>query len=92
MVALILLSSIALAQHAIEPQFTYHRAICVVPPLGTGTRKIPNVPSMLLCPMNKTVMVSLGSSCLPTDHAKPASLGCHPNEAESNERIFTLAF
>ena len=39
-----MLAAVACAQHRVDPRNTYHRIICVVPLVGTGTAEDPRRP------------------------------------------------
>jgi hypothetical protein len=72
LVALVLLSSIALAQRAVDPKFTYHRVICVVPLVGSGTAEDPKRPKYAPLPDAQVPNDIIGFTYLPTDDGASA--------------------
>lgn len=72
LVALVLLSSIALAQRAVDPKFTYHRVICVVPLVGSGTAEDPKRPRYAPLPDAQAPNDIIGFAYLPTDDGASA--------------------
>jgi hypothetical protein len=47
---LLMLAGVVYAQHSVDPRNTYHRVICVVPMIGSGTAADPKRPEYAPAP------------------------------------------
>ena len=71
-VGFVLLASMLMAQRAVDPKFTYHRAICVVPLVGSGTAEDPKRPKYAPWPEAQDPNGVIGFTYLPTDDGASA--------------------
>lgn len=69
---LLLLAFAASAQHSVDPRNTYHRVICVVPMIGSGTVADPHRPKYAPAPGSASPDGIIGFTQVPTDDGKSA--------------------
>jgi len=60
----------ASAQHSVDPRNTYHRVICVVPMIGSGTVADPHRPQYAPAPGSASPDGIIGFTQVPTDDGK----------------------
>jgi len=71
-VCLALFTSTLLAQRAVDPKFTYHRVICIVPLVGNGTAEDPKRPKYAPWPEVQDPNGIIGFTYLATDDGASA--------------------
>ena len=69
---LLMLSGVVCAQHSVDPRNTYHRVICVVPMIGSGTVADPHRPKYAPVPGSASQDGIVGFTEVPTDDGKSA--------------------
>ena len=69
---LLMLALAASAQHSVDPRNTYHRVICVVPLVGSGTAADPRRPLYAPTPGAASPDGIVGFTQVPTDDGKSA--------------------
>ncbi len=70
LMGLLVLASVACAQHSVDPRNTYHRVICVVPMIGSGTATDPHRPKYAPGPGAASPDGIIGFTQVPTDDGK----------------------
>ena len=68
--ALLVLVGVVCAQHSVDPRNTYHRVICVVPMIGSGTAADPRRPQYAPAPGSALPDGIIGFTQVPTDDGK----------------------
>ena len=68
----LLLAFAASAQHSVDPRNTYHRVICVVPMIGSGTAADPRRPLYAPAPGSALPNGIVAFTQVPTDDGKSA--------------------
>src|ERR1700679_4023899 len=69
---LLMLAGVVCAQHSVDPRNTYHRVICVVPMIGSGTAVDPKRPKYAPAPGSVSPDGITGFTQVPTDDGKSA--------------------
>jgi hypothetical protein len=69
---LLMLGGIVCAQHSVDPRNTYHRVICVVPMIGSGTAADPKRPEYAPAPGSVLPNGIIAFTQVPTDNGKSA--------------------
>ena len=69
---LLMLAVVVCAQHSVDPRNTYHRVICVVPMIGSGTAADPRRPQYAPAPGSVSPDGIVGFTQVPTDDGKSA--------------------
>jgi hypothetical protein len=67
---LLMLAFAASAQHSVDPRNTYHRVICVVPVIGSGTAADPKRPEYAPAPGSLSPDGIIAFTQVPTDNGK----------------------
>jgi hypothetical protein len=67
---LLILAGAVCAQHSVDPRNTYHRVICVVPMIGSGTAADPKRPEYAPAPGSASPDGIIGYTQVPTDDGK----------------------
>ena len=67
---LLMLAGVVYAQHSVDPRNTYHRVICVVPMVGSGTVVDPRRPQYTPPPGSSPPDGIIGFTQVPTDDGK----------------------
>ena len=67
---LLMLASVVCAQHSVDPRNTYHRVICVVPMVGSGTAADPRRPQYAPVPGSAASDGIIGFTQVSTDDGK----------------------
>ncbi len=67
---LLMLAGVVCAQHSVDPRNTYHRVICVVPMIGSGTAADPYRPKYAPTPGAAAPDGIVGFTQVPTDNGK----------------------
>src|SRR5580658_8797597 len=68
----LMLAGVVCAQHSVDPRDTYHRVICVVPMIGSGTPADPKRPKYAPAPGAAQPDGIIGFTQVPTDDGKSA--------------------
>jgi hypothetical protein len=69
---LLMLAGVVCAQHSVDPRNTYHRVICVVPMIGSGTAADPKRPKYAPAPGSALANGIIGFTQTPSDDGKSA--------------------
>jgi hypothetical protein len=67
---LLMLAGVVYAQHSVDPRNTYHRVICVVPMIGSGTAADPKRPQYAPAPGSYSPDGIVAFTQVPTDNGK----------------------
>jgi hypothetical protein len=67
---LLMLAGVVCAQHSVDPRNTYHRVICVVPMIGSGTAADPKRPEYAPAPGSALPNGIIGFTRVATDDGK----------------------
>jgi hypothetical protein len=67
---LLMLAGVVCAQHSVDPRNTYHRVICVVPMIGSGTAADPKRPEYAPAPGSALPNGIIGFTQVATDDGK----------------------
>lgn len=67
-----MLAGVVCAQHSVDPRNTYHRVICVVPMIGSGTAADPKRPEYAPAPGSVLPNGIIAFTQVPTDNGKSA--------------------
>src|SRR6202049_1199814 len=99
-VAFLVLAGVVSAQRPVDPKFTYHRVICVVPFMGSGTATDPKRPKyapwplpavvnrMPVTPANPIQRGIIGFSYVPSDDGKLAIVEFVARERSAFQPLF----
>ena len=66
----LMFAGVVCAQHSVDPRNTYHRVICVVPMIGSGTAADPRRPQYAPAPGSALPDGIIGFTQVPTDDGK----------------------
>jgi hypothetical protein len=72
LLGLLMLAGAVCAQHSVDPRNTYHRVICVVPMIGSGTAADPRRPEYAPSPGSASPDGIVAFTQAPTDDGKYA--------------------
>src|ERR1700691_4465124 len=72
LIGLLMLAGVVCAQRSVDPRNTYHRVICVVPMIGSGTAADPKRPLYAPAPGIALPNGIIGFTQVPSDDGKSA--------------------